>query len=54
MGLSIARGLLAVEGGRVWAEHRPGGGAKFTIAVPVETRAVASSPPDGIETEAQA
>jgi two-component system sensor histidine kinase KdpD len=34
MGLSIARGLLAVEQGRVWAENCPDGGAQFTIAVP--------------------
>jgi signal transduction histidine kinase len=34
MGLWIARGLLAVEGGRVWAENCPDGGAKFTIVVP--------------------
>ena len=38
MGLAIARGLLAAERGRVWAEPRPDGGAIFTIAVPVETR----------------
>jgi two-component system, OmpR family, sensor histidine kinase KdpD len=38
MGLSIARGLLAAEGGRIWAENSPGGGAVFTIAVPVESR----------------
>jgi two-component system sensor histidine kinase KdpD len=36
MGLSIARGLLAAEGGRVWAENPPEGGAAFTIAVPAE------------------
>ncbi len=36
MGLSIARGLLAAEGGRVWAANRPGGGSVFTIAVPVD------------------
>jgi len=36
MGLSIARGLLAVERGQIWAENRPDGGAWFTIAVPVE------------------
>jgi two-component system sensor histidine kinase KdpD len=34
MGLWIARGLLAVERGRVWAENCPDGGAKFTIAIP--------------------
>jgi two-component system, OmpR family, sensor histidine kinase KdpD len=38
MGLSIVRGLLAVEHGRVWAENCADGGAKFTIAVPVEQK----------------
>jgi two-component system, OmpR family, sensor histidine kinase KdpD len=38
MGLSIARGLLAVEHGRVWVENCAGGGAQFTIAVPAERR----------------
>ena len=35
MGLWIARGLLAAEQGRVWAENHPNGGAEFTIVVPV-------------------
>ena len=39
MGLAIARGLLAAEHGRVWAENRPEGGARFSIAVPAESRA---------------
>jgi two-component system, OmpR family, sensor histidine kinase KdpD len=34
MGLAIARGLLAVERGRIWAENAPDGGALFTILVP--------------------
>jgi two-component system sensor histidine kinase KdpD len=38
MGLSIARGLLAAEQGRVWAESCADGGARFTIAVPAETK----------------
>jgi two-component system sensor histidine kinase KdpD len=38
MGLSISRGLLSAEGGRVWGEDDPGGGAVFTLAVPVDTR----------------
>src|SRR5438552_6768605 len=41
MGLAIARGLLAAEGGRIWAENRDGGGARFWIAVPTESRPVA-------------
>jgi len=44
MGLSIARGLLAVEQGRVWAENASGGGAVFTIAVPAEVRDAEGSP----------
>ena len=35
MGLWIARGLLAAEGGRIWAENNPEGGAVFVIQVPV-------------------
>jgi two-component system, OmpR family, sensor histidine kinase KdpD len=38
MGLSIARGLLAAEQGRVWGENTPEGGARFTIVVPAETK----------------
>ena len=38
MGLAIARGFIAAEQGRVWAENAASGGAAFTIAVPVETR----------------
>jgi two-component system, OmpR family, sensor histidine kinase KdpD len=38
MGLSIVRGLLAVERGRVWVENCADGGARFTIAVPVEQK----------------
>lgn len=40
MGLAIARGLLAAEGGRVWGENADGGGAQFTISVPAGSHAV--------------
>jgi two-component system sensor histidine kinase KdpD len=40
MGLSIARGVLAVQHGRIWAENRPDGGAQFTIQVPADVRAM--------------
>lgn len=40
MGLSIARGLLAAEQGRIWAENCVDGGARFTIAVPAEHKAL--------------
>lgn len=38
MGLSIARGVLAVEHGRIWVENCPEGGAQFTIMVPARTK----------------
>jgi two-component system sensor histidine kinase KdpD len=44
MGLSIASGLLAAEQGRVRAENCPDGGARFTIAVPVQVRTAATEP----------
>jgi two-component system sensor histidine kinase KdpD len=44
MGLSIATGLLAAEQGRVWAENCADGGARFTIAVPVQVRIGAAEP----------
>lgn len=37
MGLWIARSLLSVEGGRIWAENLSSGGTEFTIAVPIAT-----------------
>ena len=40
MGLAITRGLLAAEGGRVWADNHPEGGALFTMAIPVESRLI--------------
>jgi K+-sensing histidine kinase KdpD len=44
MGLSIARGFVAAEHGRVWAETCEDGGARFTLAIPVETREMAVTP----------
>jgi len=38
MGLSIARGLIAAEGGKIRAENCSDGGARFTIDVPVEMK----------------
>ena len=38
MGLSIARGLIAAEGGRIRAENCRDGGARFTIDVPVDMK----------------
>ena len=38
MGLWIARGLLAAQQGRIWAENAEDGGALFTVVVPAATR----------------
>lgn len=40
MGLAITRGLVAADGGRVWAENLAPHGASFSIAVPGRTHAV--------------
>ena len=48
MGLAITRGLLAAEGGRVWADNHRDGGAVFTIAVPAETRIAAAVEGDSL------
>lgn len=37
LGLSIARGFVEAHGGKIVAENRPGGGACFTITIPVTT-----------------
>jgi signal transduction histidine kinase len=35
MGLWIARGVLAAQGGQIWADNPPGGGTRVTMRVPV-------------------
>lgn len=42
MGLSIARGLLAAEHGRIWGENCADGGAQFTVVVPAEAKVLPS------------
>jgi signal transduction histidine kinase len=37
LGLAIARGLVEAQGGRIWAENRPGGGAKISFTLPKGT-----------------
>ena len=36
LGLAIARGFAAANGGRLWVESHPGQGATFTLALPAE------------------
>jgi two-component system sensor histidine kinase KdpD len=35
LGLAVAKGLVEAHGGRIWAEDRPGNGARFTFTLPV-------------------
>lgn len=38
LGLAICRSIVTDQGGRIWTGGRPNGGARFTIALPVERR----------------
>jgi two-component system sensor histidine kinase KdpD len=35
LGLSIAKGIVEAHNGRIWAQNRPGGGAIFSMALPM-------------------
>jgi signal transduction histidine kinase len=36
LGLPIARALVELHGGRIWVESKPGHGAAFRVALPLE------------------
>jgi two-component system, OmpR family, sensor histidine kinase KdpD len=38
LGLTICRGMVQAHGGRIWAQHREGGGAAFRFTLPLEGR----------------
>jgi two-component system sensor histidine kinase KdpD len=36
LGLTICRAIITAHGGRIWVQNRPGGGASFQFALPIE------------------
>jgi signal transduction histidine kinase len=48
LGLAICRGIAEAHGGRLWAEHAPGGGVAFVLSLPVaEAPAEDNASPEG-------
>jgi signal transduction histidine kinase len=45
LGLYLARRAAEAHGGRVWAEQRPGGGARFTLELPLRAASAAAEEP---------
>jgi two-component system sensor histidine kinase KdpD len=39
LGLTICRAIVSAHGGRIWVQNRPGGGAWFQFALPIEGEA---------------
>ena len=44
LGLAIVKGLVEAHGGRVWVEHRAGGGSRFAFTLPLKEAPTAVAP----------
>ncbi len=42
LGLAISKGIVEAHGGKIWAENRPGGGAKIVFTIPLPISGAAS------------
>lgn len=45
LGLAICKGIVELHGGQIWAENRPGGGARFAFTLPIEQAAAVPPAP---------
>jgi two-component system sensor histidine kinase KdpD len=43
LGLAVCKSIVMAHGGSIWVDERPGGGARFTVVLPVWVRAVRPS-----------
>jgi two-component system sensor histidine kinase KdpD len=46
LGLSICKGIVEVQGGKIWAENRPDGGARIAFTVPLKPTRFARQEPE--------
>jgi signal transduction histidine kinase len=39
IGLAVSHSVIDAHGGRIWCEDNPGGGAKFSVPIPISSSA---------------